>query len=106
MARELRSNIKDAERIKASPRRYIRDIDSDMHVLNEEYTNRAMRRVESMRNAFYGGIDPRRRQEAADGGMVREDNNAMANLSEQFVHREYPRVPYYANPFIDDAIEY
>lgn len=45
--------------------------------------------------------DPRRRQELADGGMVREDQNAMANLSTRAVHHEYPRLGYYSSPYID-----
>jgi hypothetical protein len=44
--------------------------------------------------------DPRRRQELADGGMVREDQNAMANLSPRAIHHEYPRLPYYSSPYI------
>lgn len=45
--------------------------------------------------------DPRRRQELADGGMVREDRNAMANLSNRAIHHEYPRLQYYSSPYID-----
>jgi len=45
--------------------------------------------------------DPRRRQELADGGMVREDQAAMANLPRQAVHHEYPRLGYYSSPYID-----
>jgi hypothetical protein len=45
--------------------------------------------------------DPRRRQELADGGMVREDERAMANLPRQAVHHEYPRLGYYSSPYID-----
>lgn len=45
--------------------------------------------------------DPRRRQELADGGMVREDQRAMANLSPRAIHHEYPRLQYYSSPYID-----
>lgn len=45
--------------------------------------------------------DPRRRQELADGGMVREDERAMANLPRQAIHHEYPRLGYYSTPYID-----
>lgn len=38
---------------------------------------------------FYSTVDPRRRQEKADARMVREDDRAMANLSEQPVYREF-----------------
>lgn len=57
--------------------------------------------VASMNTIFYTGIDPRRRQEMADSYMVNEDNNAMANLSETAIHKEYPRISYYSNPFMD-----
>lgn len=49
--------------------------------------------------------DPRRRQELADGGMVREDQQAMANLSPRAIHHEYPRLGYYSNPYIDSLSE-
>jgi len=39
--------------------------------------------------AFYQNIDPRRRQEMHDAYMVREDNNAMANLPKQAIHHEF-----------------
>jgi hypothetical protein len=68
------------------------------------YSDRAQARVQDMYSAFYGGIDPRRRQEMADGGMVKEDPNAMSNLSDRFIHTEYPAHPYYSNPFIDDSV--
>lgn len=62
-------------------------------------------RVQNMYNSFYGGIDPRRRNEMADGGMVSEDLNAMANLSPEGFQKEYPRAGYYSNPYIDDSVE-
>ncbi|MGA8764229.1 MAG: hypothetical protein WB562_15280 [Candidatus Sulfotelmatobacter sp.] len=45
-------------------------------------------------------VDPRRRQELADGGMVREDRKSMANLSNTAIHHEYPRLKYYSTPYI------
>ena len=47
------------------------------------------------------GVDPRRRKELADGGMVREDRKAMSNLSNQAIHHEYPRLGYYTTPYVD-----
>lgn len=40
--------------------------------------------------AFFAQVDPRRRPDLADGGMVREDRAAMANLPRQAIHCEYP----------------
>lgn len=62
----------------------------------------ALMETQNMASAFYAGLDPRRRQEMSDGGMVQEDPDGMANLSEKFIHKEYPRVGYYNNPYIDD----
>jgi hypothetical protein len=60
--------------------------------------------IEDPRWHYYAGIDPRRRKEMADAGMVREDHRAIANLSTEPIHREYPRYGFYATPFIDDSI--
>lgn len=57
--------------------------------------------VADIRSHFYTGIDPRRRQEMADSHMVEEDDKAMANLSPQPIHKEYPRISWYSNPFMD-----
>jgi hypothetical protein len=39
--------------------------------------------------AFYDQVDPRRRQEQADSRLISEDHNAMANLSDKAIHREF-----------------
>jgi hypothetical protein len=62
-------------------------------------------RVEELYSSFYAGLDPRRRTEMADGGMVSEDRNAMANLSNTGFQKEYPRAGYYTNPYIQDSVE-
>ncbi len=51
------------------------------------------------------GIDPRRRQEMADGGIVREDQRAMANLSPKAIHHEYPKLPFYSTPYNDALVK-
>jgi hypothetical protein len=53
---------------------------------------------------YYAGIDPRRRKEMADAGMAKEDHRAIANLSPEFIHREYPRFGFYSTPYIDDTM--
>ncbi len=53
---------------------------------------------------FYAGLDPRRRQEMADGGLIVEDHQAMANLPRQAIHHEYPRGEFYGTPYIDDLV--
>lgn len=81
------------------------DVYGNLEVKSEQYSNRAFDRVEEMYSSFYAGLDPRRRQEAADGGMVKEDRGAMANLSNKPVHREYPPAGYYSTPYLDDSRE-
>jgi hypothetical protein len=56
-----------------------------------------------MMGDFYQGIDPRRREEVANGGMIQEDHKAMANLSPNFIHKEFPRFSFWSTPF-NDAI--
>jgi len=60
-------------------------------------------RVNSAQSSLYAGIDPRRRREVADSGMVQEDQNAVANLSPIPIHREYVRFGFYSTPYIDDT---
>lgn len=68
------------------------------------YDHRAIARVSNPMSDIYGGIDPRRRQEMADSGMIRTDFNAMANCPTQAIHHEWPLVSYYQNPYIDDTV--
>lgn len=61
--------------------------------------------VHSMRDAIYLGIDPRRRQEVADAGMIQEDPRAVANLPYEPIHEEYPCYRFYSSPYNTDATE-
>jgi len=62
-------------------------------------TDELMRRT--IANTFYANIDPRRRTEVSDARMVQEDPNAMANLSNTPIHREYPKAPFFP-PYYGD----
>jgi len=77
---------------------------SAMYQLEQRRDQRAFDRTRDMSNEFYAGVDPRRRQEVADGGMIREDHNAMANLPRMAQHHEYPQAGYYVTPYIDDIV--
>lgn len=46
-------------------------------------------------------MDPRRRQEMADGGIIREDNRAFSNLPTQAINHEYPSLGYYSTPYLE-----
>lgn len=63
----------------------------------------AEKRLRDIGYMYYAGTDYRRRQEIADGNMVQEDQNAMANLPRMARHYEYPKAGYYSNPFFDDS---
>ena len=102
---EPRRRNKEKKRSRAIDRDEMLSVYGNVEIKSEEYSNRAYDRVEEMQSSFYAGLDPRRRQEAADGGMVKEDKAAIANLSEKPVHREYPPAGYYANPYLDDSVE-
>lgn len=88
-----------------APRRYEIREDYEKMYRNEQRRNeRSFARVSDMSNEFFAGVDPRRRQEIADGGMIREDHVAMANLPRRAIHCEYPQSYYYSTPYLDDTI--
>jgi len=45
--------------------------------------------IDSLAGNFYRQIDPRFKQRIMDSRMIQEDHNAVANLSEQFIHRQF-----------------
>lgn len=51
---------------------------------------------------YYSGMDERRRQEMMDSGMIREDKNAIANLPQGVVMRDYPKPDYFSYNLNDD----
>ncbi len=81
-----------------------RNVYEEMYNIQQRNDQRAFERLKNMENEFYAGVDPRRRQEMADGGMVREDHVAMSNLPRQAIHCEYPQSYYYGTPYLDDTI--
>lgn len=53
---------------------------------------------------YYAGVDPRRRMEMVDSGMINEDPHAIANLPQHVVMRPYPRAGHTMAPYLDDTI--
>ena len=45
--------------------------------------------METLAGSFYRQIDPRMRQKIMDSRMIQEDHNAVANLSETFIHEQF-----------------
>lgn len=60
--------------------------------------------VKANRNEFYAGMEPRRRQELEDAGMIREDHRAIANLPQEVMIKPYPRTGPYNPEGLDDTI--
>ncbi len=52
----------------------------------------------------YAGIDPRRRQEMEDSGMISEDRSAVANLPQDVKYHSWPEPRLYAKYNLDDTI--
>lgn len=52
----------------------------------------------------YAGMDPRRRQELEDAGMIHEDHRAVANLPQEVMIKPYPMTGPYLPEGLDDTI--
>lgn len=52
----------------------------------------------------YAGMEPRRRQELEDAGMLNEDHRAPYNIPQEAKYREYPPCGYGVPEIIDDTI--
>jgi hypothetical protein len=90
---------------KALSRTRSKENTKDMQSMERSQSQERLIRVRDMRSEFFAGIDPRRKWEVADAGMVQEDDTAMANLSMTPVHEEYPTFAFYDNPYSDDTME-
>jgi hypothetical protein len=55
-------------------------------------------------NEFYAGMEPRRRQEMEDAGMIHEDQRAIANLPQEVMIKAYPKTGPYLPEGLDDTI--
>ena len=63
------------------------------------------RRMRSMGSAeHYAGMEPRRRQELEDAGMIHEDHNALANMPQSVKMTYYPKRGDYLPEDLDDTL--
>jgi hypothetical protein len=99
-----RNQYDDRSQERAIRRHEMRDEYIEMYDQEQRRNQRAYARTRNPENEFYAGIDPRRKKEIADGGMIREDHMSMANLPRKAIHCEYPHFPYYATPYNDAII--
>jgi hypothetical protein len=54
---------------------------------------------------MYAGMEPRRRQELEDGGMIHENHMAIANLPQEVMIKPYPKVGPWMPEGLDDTLE-
>jgi hypothetical protein len=92
-----------AKLMRQRSRKEVRNATKEWELKQEEQQRENFARINDARSTFYAGIDPRRRREVADSGMVQEDPRAIANLSTVPIHREYTRFGFYSTPYIDDT---
>lgn len=65
---------------------------------------RGMYRSRLTQGELYAGMEPRRRQELEDAGMIHEDVMAIANLPQHPMIKPYPRTGPYNPEVLDDTI--
>jgi hypothetical protein len=56
------------------------------------------------KHEYYAGEESRRKQEHEDGGMIKEDHSAIANLPQSVMMKPYPRPGGYMPEDLDDTI--
>lgn len=56
-------------------------------------------------NEFYAGMNPRRRQELEDAGMINEDQSQIANLPQEVMMKPYPMTGPYMPEGLEDTIK-
>ena len=57
-----------------------------------------------MAKRYYGKMDPARKLEREDFGMINSDYNAVANLPQQVVMKDWPAESNYNNYGVEDSI--
>ena len=62
------------------------------------------RKAQTLGADHYAGMEPRRRQEMEDAGMIHEDHSAIANLPQQVMIKPYPKTDHYMPEGLDDTI--
>lgn len=58
----------------------------------------------SLGRELYAGMEPRRRQEMEDAGMIHEDHSAIANLPQNVMIKKYSEPYAYLPEGLDDTI--
>lgn len=90
-------------KVSSKTRKEVREVYHGYEVKRDLKNDLNYARVQELYSSFYGGIDPRRRTEMADGGMIQEDQQAMSNLPTEGYQVQYPRTGFYSNPYIQTS---
>ncbi len=77
----------------------------EMHTKQNLRNKLAFDQLKQMQGQFFQGVDPRRRQEMADAGMISEDPYAMANCPTRAIHAEMLPIQFFTNQYIDSLVE-
>jgi len=101
---KMENQYEDRSQERFIMRREIRNTTNEMFRDEQRRDERAFERLRAIGGEFYAGLDPRRRQEVADSGMIQEDHTQMANLPRMARHFEYPRSEYYSTPYVPDML--
>lgn len=76
----------------------------EMHERHGRKRELSEHRHHMIRDGHYEGMDPRRRQEMEDAGMIHEDHHAIANMPQNVIMRPYPDPYEYIPEDLDDTI--
>lgn len=80
-------------------------LNEEAHDMEERSNHRNKMTNPHLGPEYYAGMDPRRRQEMRDAGMIHEDHRAIANLPQQVIMHEWPKNPAYQDYNLDDTIK-
>jgi len=78
---------------------------NDEHRSQKDSGERGMTRGPLTSAEMYAGMEPRRRQELEDAGMIHEDHRAIANLPQEVMIKSYPKTGPYLPEILDDTIK-
>ena len=103
MAKRYHQSKKDRMDERAGEMRHERDRFNDERRSDRDEKDGHMLRMTSAE--MYAGMEPRRRQELEDAGMIHEDHNAIANLPQNVMIKAYPKTGPYLPEGLDDTME-
>jgi len=72
---------------------------------HHEHERHIYRKSKMLNDEFYAGMEPRRRQELHDAGMIEEDHNEIANLPQHVMIKPYPKSYHNIPEGLDDTID-